>query len=817
MASRRDTEASGEPLLIQNSSGNPSFTQQGTIDWFALSRTTVSASIAVMARLSAAGVDPFTIAVGQLMISKFRLSVLGEHRLTTALSKLPSFSGYGDALWFGFGLKNTVRTLAMTAEGRNCVMLCASLAEVHSPEMSARILSGIVDLHKGPGSKGLTPSLEQWRSLVKLCSGVLSASPFAVTAEHMMGLAGHERVAMGSTNAKRIAGDPADIALALDAIARISNGSLLSVTLIGGSECGWLGAVAHWFFEIGVDFESAAGQSLERVSQPADGPRVLIIFNENPTSQQNLGVMVASETYVIRDLKDNIFEFSEVSNYDITGRVTWQEAIQQTFGEPARILLKQQAVFGSAIGSAARIFQGISKAEPDCGCTRLDLETWCGYHDSSFGQGYINSGVNLLVELAPLRHRMESAMKVSYVDAVGAYEAAMAKLAFLCSCTTCTEFTDHQPQFCLPVLAETVIRLIWHQSLCSMDVDLLPTRAGFERLYTGHLEFFNSDSYSSIEHRRQATESLLSHLCFEGVIDRAVHLYTGRGCGSRRFDQQKNSAAFVYGGIVFYLDILREITDHSCQAIKLHIVPGRIEVDSGRNFDILCDFPGLNRAEGRGCPSVKAEKLTDLTHQHFPVSDMMMKPKIDLRLILEENMTSLSTYYALNVPGAGYYTFGPLGMTNNIIHSTGLVDCTRRNCQKVKTKYPTMVRLTGNNQASIDATTIAGQDLVLRRVSSIPALRCMALLLENILTLQGLERSSSGPRDVDLDEEAHQRREVEVESNSGSGNGEEDTETDTTESTDILSILQSDECMPCCIQAAIRYREDKAIAQIVEA
>ncbi|KAL9116322.1 MAG: hypothetical protein Q9187_007153 [Circinaria calcarea] len=459
MASRREAEASSEQLLVRNSSGNAAFTQQGTIDWAALSRTTVSASIAVMARVSAAGVDPFTIAVGQLMLSKFRLSVLGEHRLTTALSKLPSFSGYGNTLWFGFGIKNIVRTLAMTAEGRNCVMLCASLAEVHSPQMSARILSAMVDLHKGPGSKGLTPSLEQWLSLVKMCSGVLSASPFAVTAEHMMGLAGDVKVAVGAKH-KRVAGDPVDVAVALDAIARISNGSLLSVTLIGGSECAWLAAVAHWFFEIDVEFKNAAEQSLEKDSQPTDRPRVLVIFNENSAIQRHFGVVVASETYVIRGLKDNIFEFSEVSNHDITGRVTWQEAIQQTFGESARTLLRQQAVFGSAIGSAARIFQGISKAEPDRGFSRFDIRTWCGYHDSSFGQGYINSAVDLLVELAPLRHKMEAASKASYVDAFGAYQVAIAKLTFLCSCNKCTESPDHKPPFCLPLLAETVIRLI---------------------------------------------------------------------------------------------------------------------------------------------------------------------------------------------------------------------------------------------------------------------------------------------------------------------------------------------------------------------
>ena len=227
-------------------------------------------------------------------------------------------------------------------------------------------------------------------------------------------------------------------------------------------------------------------------------------------------------------------------------------------------------------------------------------------------------------------------------------------------------------------------------------------------------------------------------------------------------------------------------------------------------ISIFSGLPSPHRAESRGCPSVKAEKPTDLTHQQSLVNDMMVKPKVDLRLILEENFPSLPTYYALNVPESGIYMFGPFYMINCMIQRSWVVNCTRRSCPKDKTGYLTMIRLTGINQASITATTIAGHDLVLRRVSSNPTLNCMALLLSDILTLQDLEGSSSGPRNVDLEEAPHERREMKTEAKSGSDNG--DTDTDMA----ILSILQGDECVPCCIQAAIRYREGEATPQIVE-
>ncbi|KAL9116323.1 MAG: hypothetical protein Q9187_007154 [Circinaria calcarea] len=323
---------------------------------------------------------------------------------------------------------------------------------------------------------------------------------------------------------------------------------------------------------------------------------------------------------------------------------------------------------------------------------------------------------------------------------------------------------------------------------------------------------------TSIEVVRPANESLFEYLTFDGVINRAIVLYTGRHKPIRTQSSLSTPAALVCGGILFYLDILREVTDYPCQAIKLHIIPGRIEVDSGRNFDTLSDFHGPGCGESRGYQSVIAEKPTDLTHQQFVINNMLVTPKIDLKLIIEETLNSLTAYYALNVQDSGYYTFGPYLMMEHIIQSTGFVNCTRQRCPKPETKYPTMVRLTGDNQASINATTISGHDLILRRVSSNPILRCMALLLNDALSLQDLGMCSSGHRNVNnLNKNAHERQEVEAETNSGSDSGDTNTEADSKDQINILSILQGDECMPCCIQAAIRYREDKTIAQIIEA
>ncbi len=73
-------------LQIGNSSSSSGFSQQGTIDWVQLSNTTVSASVAVLARLSAANIHPMTLVVGQALCMNFKLSLKGEFNSFSAFN-----------------------------------------------------------------------------------------------------------------------------------------------------------------------------------------------------------------------------------------------------------------------------------------------------------------------------------------------------------------------------------------------------------------------------------------------------------------------------------------------------------------------------------------------------------------------------------------------------------------------------------------------------------------------------------------------------------------------------------------------------------
>lgn len=150
-AGARDTQAS-------------SFTQQGTVDWVALGQTQVQATIAIVGRLSSAGIEPLTVRVGQARCSRIPLGAHGDKMLREAMASLKACSSFGDVIWFGVGVRHILRSLVETAQGASLVALCAALSESHSLLASALVLNEMCIRSGSP--KELTPSILQWKALV---------------------------------------------------------------------------------------------------------------------------------------------------------------------------------------------------------------------------------------------------------------------------------------------------------------------------------------------------------------------------------------------------------------------------------------------------------------------------------------------------------------------------------------------------------------------------------------------------------------------------------------------------------------------------
>lgn len=126
------------------------------------------------------------------------------------------------------------------------------------------------------------------------------------------------------------------------------------------------------------------------------------------------------------------------------------------------------------MGAAARIFGGIAFAEQEGEFGRLPLTNWCGYADQSYGRGLIAFAMHQFKELQPLESKCYAALETSYRNAASDYKMCIAKLRTLCNCTVCGGLepagetsAEYVKPFCLPLLTETIIRLVWTLSLLS--------------------------------------------------------------------------------------------------------------------------------------------------------------------------------------------------------------------------------------------------------------------------------------------------------------------------------------------------------------
>ena len=160
------------------------FSQQGSLDWVALTNTSVSFSVGVLNCCSAAGVDPYTVIVGQAIAKNLQLGPVSMENVQHALVDLKSYGGLGNVLWFGFGIKSLICALGTTDEGRSLLAICAALSECYHEDIAAEVMHNVVLLHNPPGA--LTLATSEWLSLMRACSGIFATTKFPVLAEGLI-------------------------------------------------------------------------------------------------------------------------------------------------------------------------------------------------------------------------------------------------------------------------------------------------------------------------------------------------------------------------------------------------------------------------------------------------------------------------------------------------------------------------------------------------------------------------------------------------------------------------------------------------------
>ncbi|PNP78504.1 hypothetical protein FNYG_08134 [Fusarium nygamai] len=743
--------------------GGP-FEQQGSIDWVQIARMSVSVPISILTRVTTADVSPLTIVVGQEMSSLFRLSATGHERLIRALGELKSFSAIGDVIWFGFGIKHIVRVLAETGKGLTCLTLCACLSEIHTPKACAEILIRLADVCDAPDD--LRPSSSQWINLVEACSGTLRATNFACIAEQFMTF--HRPYVRDDYT-----DEAGDVAKALLAVARVSSGVLSSVTLTGGRSCGWIAAIGFCFLGLEVEIRNADNDSVYKSTADDDEIRLLVIYGTGQSSNQ---VQVNSTAYFINSVDKVMSSYEQRFDSIISGAVPWDSCLFKTFGNHFNRLMDARQDFGRLISAAARVFEALTNSDTGGIFDSDDCISWFGFQQGQYGHGFSDSASSSFPELLPLVPYIDVETDMSIDDAVQAYNQAAEELASTCNCHDCSK--DHsrsRRRYCLPVLAETIIFLIWNVSALQLDADLKPYRSGLRFIYQLHSGRAMTDTSFGQRYRAGG-----HHVAYWGDIVHLVRLldlasvyHTAQFLFTNHLYPIQTHKAFTassIGGICFYFDILRNVSDRPEEAMKLHVVPGVIQTNTGRQYPCIADKTGT-RSRGllgldwrdnlsyKDTTQYRTDYQASVTQTlggniSIPILGMDTgSSDLKVKLLIEESTSGLLV--DLHLSGSvGACRVGAYTMLKEIIENSGLVECSHRNCAQMdQIASPISIVdgegcMPGNVQPRI----------YLRRLAGNPLARCVGLLL-----------------DREWDE---------------------------------APILRQRECIPCCIKTAANLRYD---------
>lgn len=302
-------------------------------------------SVAVLARLSKAGIDPFTLQVGRAICTNFSLHPIAQGRISDAILALKKFGSYGDVMWFGFGVKHVVTDLAETEEGLTLVAVCAALSTTYDSLYGARVLRELCGLCKAPLS--LSPAIRQWKILVELCAGVLTSTHFGLVLDGF-----HRLVSAGGNTsqleANRCPTTYSVLAEAILTIAQVTSKRLTSATFTGGLDCVWLAAVAEWVFSLDVIIYNSANLALYRSrSLDQQPPQITVIYLENDLQGEEQS-FVSEKTSLIRSGRTLFVRGDNDSLGDIhffSWRSSWSTILHDSFHEGIDELLSGENAY----------------------------------------------------------------------------------------------------------------------------------------------------------------------------------------------------------------------------------------------------------------------------------------------------------------------------------------------------------------------------------------------------------------------------------------------------------------------------------------
>lgn len=323
------------------------------------------------------------------------------------------------------------------------------------------------------------------------------------------------------------------VARGLRALAKVTTGETVQLTIVGSGVIAWLGALANWVYDLRISFYAYDGMLLHNTHPQSAGPtQILFIFGERPgidcypgawnmTDAQHVTDITASDAATsLRKLSLNTYSYPKSMHVTpFSGRTAWQSVLPIVFGKAYHELDHSCAsILGTFVGGMARVFQGLATGEEVEGDALLNSMQKA--NTASYGPGLVQTLGDWMPELRRMQGRMERQLKLTSDEAKTSVIANVNRLREHCSCGICSskrseeeadpfrptdttkpyiyaDTSTEDPErpsdwaslaappfnYCLTALAETIIVLGITLSSLAVSSQLFPSRAGIQSLY----------------------------------------------------------------------------------------------------------------------------------------------------------------------------------------------------------------------------------------------------------------------------------------------------------------------------------------------
>ena len=591
-----------DSLVPFNSS--PGFAQQGSVDWVALSSTSVQYSVAVLSRLSKAGIDAFTLQVGRAICYNFALEPQAQERITAEILKLKRYGSYGNIIWFGFGIREVVTDLANTEEGLTLVGLCASLSTTYDSLFAAKLIRELCMLCKAPET--FRPALRQWKVLVELCAGILSGSQFINLVN------GFRQLISPYTSPVRRGVEPGRapttytaLAEAILTLGHLSKGKYVNATFHGGIDCAWLAAFAEWVLSLKVELRGPDELYLYRSRSlaPLEAAQISIILHTTDSRADDR--LLKSRTTVLPSGQGILWKDPALCAMPLLNwQTSWSTILRDTVHEGIEMLLAPPVMehFSaylqcfSLLGKPDRsetYFEAVRQLNTSWENHPVNPLMWA--YPDGLSDKFLWIVRRRLPELSACEGTFSRKLMTTARAIIYRGDEALNRIQAFCGCALHrNEYaTESEDTTCLQVLANTIVIYIWILIDCDIAEELNPSTTGLANLYA-----WGSHAYKSKVPVNGSFYQTVMNCDYPVLgIDLVFHVLTGISVTGSPFKVERlpivHSIARSGNGICVYHYALEDPSLPPDQIFRLKAIRGSISY-LGSQYKDLHGFKSSN-------------------------------------------------------------------------------------------------------------------------------------------------------------------------------------------------------------------------------